>query len=196
MHGRWGIFGGLFDPVHLGHIQLATSLAHEAGLDGVLWVPSASPPHKDRNQPASFHHRVSMLVLAVKSLSNMEISEIELEQELSGYALHTVRALKKRYPKTDFSFIIGADNVSDILNWYQYDQLLSEIDVIAGSRGGVEPVSALVSDSRIRIIEVESLQAASSDIRSLIHAGADSRKLLAFLSQEVYDYVSVNGLYK
>ena len=196
MLGRWGIFGGLFDPVHLGHIHLAASLKQEAGLDGILWVPSASPPHKDRNQPASFYHRVAMLKLATESLPNNLISEIESEQELSGYALHTVEALRKRYPETDFSFIIGADNISDILNWYQYDQLLSEIAVIAGSRGGIMLENADLIDNRIRYYEVEPMRVASSDIRKLIRSNAKPEKLLSFLPKKVYDYVVENNLYQ
>lgn len=195
MRGRWGIFGGLFDPVHRGHIHLASKLMSEAGLDGILWVPSARPPHKDKIQPAPFQDRVEMLRLVTGSLPNMAISEIESELELSGYALHTIRALKKRYPDADFCFIIGADNIKDIPNWYEYDQLLSEIDVVAGSRGGVKPESTDVSDNRIRYFEVEPIQIASNEVRKLIQNGATREELLGLLPEEALDYISTKNLY-
>lgn len=195
MQGRWGIFGGLFDPVHLGHIHLASKLINEAGLDGVLWVPSARPPHKDKAQPVPFETRVEMLRLATESLFNMAISEIESELKLSGYALHTIEALKKRYPDVDFCFIIGADNIKDIPNWYEYDRLLSETTVIAGSRGGVKPSSPDLPDNRIRYFEVEPIQIASSEIRKLIKNGAGREDLLGLLPEEVLDYISTKNLY-
>ena len=195
MIGRWGIFGGLFDPVHNGHIHLVTSLAREAGLDGVLWVPSAKPPHKETDQPASFEDRLAMIRLAIQDLPNMAISEIESEQKLSGYALHTVRALRKRYPALYFCFIIGADNVSDLVNWYQYDQLLSEIEVIAGSRGGVKSESTDLFENRIRYFEIESKEISSSDIRDQIRDGAGLEQLLKVLPADVLEFISSKGLY-
>lgn len=195
MTGRWGIFGGLFDPVHYGHIRLASHLARAAELDGILWVPAAQPPHKDKNQPASFKDRLAMLRLALQDLPNMVISDIEAAAELSGYALDMVRAVKKRYPEPEFCFIMGADNVTDIVNWYHYDQLLSEIDVIAGSRGGVEMGPAGAGDSRLRCFEIEPTEMASSDIRGQIRDGADLEFLLKALPPEVLEFISTKGLY-
>ena len=90
---RWGILGGMFDPVHLGHLSLAENIRTARDLDGVLLVPSYDPPHRSEQPRAPFDDRVAMLELAVGDLPGLEVSNIEALLERPGYTLLTVRAL-------------------------------------------------------------------------------------------------------
>lgn len=196
MQGRWGIFGGLFDPVHNGHLHLARSLLAKADLDCILWVPSATPQHKSASVPVSFEMRVEMLHIALKNESQMCMSEIEREEKLSGYALHTVQALKKRYPTADFSFIIGADNVSDLVNWYHYEQLLDEIPLISGSRGGIIDNTPAEIHGRVKQFAIEPLTIASRDIRERLKNRIELDWVRSSLPPGLLEYIEEHGLYR
>lgn len=196
MSGRWGIFGGLFDPVHIGHLHLAQTLLEQAQLDCLLWVPSATPKHKVADAPVSFEHRVRMIHIAIEGQGRMCLSEIEQEERLSGYAIHTVRALKKRYPTADFSFIIGGDNVSDLVNWYEYEQLLNEIPIISGSRGGIKANTPAQVRDRVTQYEIEPVTIASRDIRKNIKDRQKLDWVKNSLPPGLFEYIEDHRLYR
>ena len=195
--GHWGILGGLFDPVHRGHLVLAEDILAAKDLDGVLFVPAYDPPHKADIQRASFEHRMHMLRLAIGGQPRFRISTIETELTGPGYTLHVVRALKKRFPSTKFCFIIGADNLEDMDNWHRPEQILAEIPVIAGSRPGfTPPLSGLTTGGSVELVTTSKINVASSEIRQRINSGVTEDELSRWVPREVATYILQEGLYR
>ncbi len=133
---KTGLFGGTFDPVHEGHLALARAALARCGLDQVLFIPAARPPHKE--QPgASFEHRVAMLRAALAGSARMDVSCIEAERDSPSYTIDTVRELKKRLGDHEFFFIIGADSLLELHLWYRYRELLEQVPFIVAARPSV-----------------------------------------------------------
>ncbi|MBD3332756.1 nicotinate-nicotinamide nucleotide adenylyltransferase, partial [candidate division GN15 bacterium] len=105
----WAVLGGAFDPIHFGHLNLASGALHNAHLDGVVFVPTYSAAHRAEPMTASFLERLAMTYLACEEYDSFEVSDIESELPEPSYSVHTVQALKKQYPGVYWSFLIGAD---------------------------------------------------------------------------------------
>lgn len=195
--GAWGILGGSFDPVHLGHLNLSSEIRSEAGLDGVLLVPAFRHPLKEACH-ASFEQRVEMLTLAAAGCDYLVVSEIEKEHGLPGYTLSTVRALKKAFPTVVFSFLIGEDNLAELNRWHKPDEILAEVPVLVGVRppgNFTEGANHRWSD-RVRMIETSPLEASSTRVRELTGKGAPSGQLQRLIPEPVRQYIATKGLYQ
>ena len=197
--GNWGILGGAFDPVHLGHTTLASEIADAASLTGVLFVPSYRHPFKTGECGASFEDRVRMLQLATHERESFIVSKIEHEQDLPGYTVDMITALKSRYPETEFSFLIGADNLTELPKWRQPSQLLGAARILVGSRPGFDPRASLEASGlpidRIEVVESRQIDASSTDIRKLLESGAPDEKFADLLCGDVLQYIRTKGLY-
>jgi len=194
--GEWGILGGTFDPVHRGHLNLAAQIQKARALTGILFVPAYQPPHKGSRCYASFDDRLAMLELAIEKEPSWTISRIEAEERLSGRSLHTVRALKRRHPAAHFHLIVGLDNVGQLATWYHPDQLLEEIEILAGTRPDAKPSSEpLFRSSRLQIVDIPPFKCSSSHVRELIRKRVSAAKLAALVGDLVATYILKNKLY-
>jgi nicotinate-nucleotide adenylyltransferase len=192
----WGILGGVFDPIHLGHIHLAREIRIKKNLDGILFVPACRPPHRPAEERAPFADRVAMLRLAVVDHENFEVSAIEEDAGLSGFTLDTVRELRASYPDVSFCFLIGADNLGSFMTWHQWRQLLKEITLLVGSRPGSDP--AIVKDlpeDAVELVDTGLNDVSSTVVRSVIRQGTDIEKLGRLVPRPVAEYVLENKLY-
>lgn len=131
---RIGIFGGTFNPVHLGHLRSAEEVREGQGLDRVLFVPSAHPPHKQAHGLASAAERLAMVRLAVAGNPAFRVSEIEFQRSGRSYSVDTIRALRQRMPRADFAFILGVDAFREIGTWHDHESLFGMCDLIVTSR--------------------------------------------------------------
>jgi len=132
-----GLLGGTFNPVHLGHLQLAEAAIAECSLDQVLFIPAGQPPHKDETEIASFSHRVAMLQIACRQNARFSCSTIEGELPTPSYTIDTLRAIAGKYSEgTDFFFIIGSDAFLEILSWKAYCEVLRSVIFIIAERQG------------------------------------------------------------
>jgi len=191
--GRWGILGGSFDPIHNGHINLANSVCSQKKLDGVLVVPAVKHPNKGRLSEANYSDRVAMLRAALLGMTEFLICEIEAEENLSGYTIDTIRALKKRFPKAKFYFIIGSDNISIIDNWYMAEELKSELQFIAGTRPG--SVNTDKSKLPVELVEIPELDISSSEIRNMIKNDSSFEELTRYVPASAVKYILEKGIY-
>ena len=134
---RLGIMGGTFNPIHYGHLVAADEVREAFALDTVVFVPSASPPHKDPAAIIDPHHRFAMAMLATISHPNFTVSSIEIERAGTSYSVETIAELKERYqePRAAY-FIIGIDAFLDIATWRQPDEVLRSCHMIVTSRPG------------------------------------------------------------
>ncbi len=195
--GAWGILGGSFDPVHLGHLKLASEIRSNADLDGVLLVPAFRHPFKEACH-ASFEQRVEMLRLAAAGYDYLVVSEIEKDHDLPGYTLSTVRALKGAFEAATFSFLIGEDNLAELGGWHKPDEILAEVPILVGVRGSgncAEDADHWWS-GRVRMVETSPLEASSTQVRELIGMNAPFGQLQRLIPEPVREYVAAQGLYQ
>lgn len=126
-----GLFGGTFNPIHKGHLQLAEAARLEYQLDEVLFVPAASPPHKDQRGLVSYDHRAEMVRLACERRSGFSCTLIEQGLPSPTYTVDTVYALQRTFvSKTLLYFLIGVDAFLEIMSWRKYQKVLSEVNFV------------------------------------------------------------------
>lgn len=131
------LFGGTFDPVHLGHIAVARAAAEKFGLGRVYFVPADLPPHKQKRPLTDFQHRFTMLALATADDPRFVASLLDAHTGRPNYSIDTIRRLKTTLKKTDkLYFLIGIDAFKDIATWRQPEELLAEVEFIVVSRPG------------------------------------------------------------
>ncbi len=122
---RIGIFGGTFDPPHLGHLILAEDAREQLGLDQVLWVLTPYPPHKTKQRISPLHDRMSMVLLAISGNAKFNLSRVDIDRPPPHYAVDTVAMLREKKPKDEFFYLMGADSLSDLLTWHEPEKFVS-----------------------------------------------------------------------
>lgn len=135
---RIGVYGGTFDPVHLGHVQLAKQAINDLGLSRLLFVPAASPPHKMADI-TDIKHRIAMLELVCKTYDNLQCCDIERHLPKPSYTVDTLRALRGRFTAGDeFVFVMGVDAFLDLKTWKEYSSVLAMVDIAVSPRVGYD----------------------------------------------------------
>jgi nicotinate-nucleotide adenylyltransferase len=196
--GHWGILGGAFDPVHNGHLTLASEIRNARQLDGVLLVPTFRHPTKGQTCRASFEDRFKMLKLAVSAYSWLQLSPIEKQPTpLSGYTLDTVLALKAAYSGATFYFIVGADNLGEMESWYKPEEVLAQARLLVGSRPNFDQklLNSFPAD-RIEIIRTSLVDASSTEIRKLFASEPGAAHAVTLVPESVVQYITDKGLYR
>ena len=146
------IFGGSFNPVHLGHLIIAECCLEQARLDRVLFMPAATPPHKQNSLLAHCEDRIEMLRLALASHDKLEISLNECERGGISYTVDTVNDLIAQHPKDHFSLILGPDALADLPSWKKPQEILSAITILAIERRGVDDIEKTLQEPRLRAL--------------------------------------------
>ena len=142
---RLGLFGGTFNPIHLGHLRAAIEVQEAFGLEKILLIPSARPPHKQADQVASAGDRLEMVRLAVQGEPLLEASDVELARPGPSYTIETLRYFQDRFgPESQVFFVVGQDAFSEIATWKSYQALFSiaHFVVMARSRRQAEQLGA------------------------------------------------------
>lgn len=135
MRRFYGIFGGTFDPIHNGHIETVSSVTDSCLLQGVRFIPSFIPPHRD--QPgASAQHRLAMTRLGIGDDARFCADSRELERETTSYTFDTVKSLQREYPTHDYCFILGIDALLGVESWYRWQALLDAVHLLVMARPG------------------------------------------------------------
>lgn len=193
-----GIFGGSFNPPHVGHIQSAVYAAEQLGLDRLLLVPAWQTPGK--NMPdASPEQRLAMLRLAVRGQEKLTVSDLELRQEQECYTCDTVRTVQARYPGAEIYLLLGTDMFLKFRQWRHAPELLRTVTLAALRRGDKKETSALEGEAKILterggkalLLDNPVLPISSTQVRRLLafQAGAD------FLNPGVYEFIRQEKLY-
>ena len=167
---RIGIFGGSFDPVHLGHLLVAQAALEELGLNRLFFVPAARSPFKPDSAPALGSIRIMLLRLALAGQSWSEVDEQEIRRPGISYTVDTLRDYAKRYPTAELFYLIGADNAAALPQWREATELakLAEFVVIPRPGDTTVPVPA---PFRGRTLQGWPLGVSSSEIRTRVKAG-------------------------
>ncbi|MFH2036509.1 MAG: nicotinate (nicotinamide) nucleotide adenylyltransferase [Candidatus Zixiibacteriota bacterium] len=188
--GSWGIMGGAFDPIHRGHLKLAEQAFNEFNLDGVLFVVSFDPPH--RNKPiASFDNRLKMAGLALEKYDNFILSDIEKEISTPNFTINMINALKFKYPRVNWYLILGEDNLAIFDIWYKPEEIIRQVKVVVGNRPG-SAIEKSKWDNKITRFEMTPIDISSTEIRRRIKAGEPVDNMV---TDEVAEYIKLERLY-
>jgi nicotinate-nucleotide adenylyltransferase len=199
-HERLGIFGGTFDPPHIGHLSLAAEACQQLGFDRLFWMLTPTSPLKRDQYITPVEHRLSMLKLAIAGNPDFELSRIELDHPGPYYTVDTMRRFADRYPSAELILVIGGDSLHDLPRWHQPSDMVAachEIGVVRRPGDSVD-LSALErhvpgTQSKIRFVDAPLLDISSRDIRRRIRERLSFRY---FLSPGVYEYIQKNNLYR
>jgi nicotinate-nucleotide adenylyltransferase len=194
-----GIFGGTFDPPHLGHLILAAEARAQLGLERLLWVLTPDPPHKQDQSIAPLQHRLEMVKLAIANDPQFEISSVEMTRPGPHYALDTVHILAEQNPEVNLAYLMGGDSLNDLPHWHRPADFVSACHLIGVMRrpGDTVELAALEKSlpglrSKVRFVEAPLLNIAAREIRKRI---AEGRPFRYFLPERVYEYIDEHGLY-
>lgn len=196
---RIGIYGGTFNPPHIGHMRAAAHAAEMLKLDRLLLIPNGSAPHKIVADGASGEQRLQMLQLSARGLKMAEVSDIELKREGKSYTADTIAQLRELYPEDELVLMMGTDMFLSFLTWYQPEQIMENASLAVFYRGEKNEQAAIADQkeklegmgAKITLVANPVTAISSTDLRRmLIFRCADP-----FLCPGVGDYIREHGLY-
>ncbi|HEY9152530.1 MAG TPA: nicotinate-nucleotide adenylyltransferase [Anaerolineales bacterium] len=200
MRERIGIFGGTFDPPHLGHLILASEAHIQLKLTRLLWVLTPVPPHKLNRPISSLDDRLAMVKLALKDESAFELSTIEIQRPGPHYTLDTIHVFSEQYPSADLILLLGGDSLRDLPTWHRPAELVAACHQIGVMRrpGDSIDMDALEKKipglkDKVKFVEAPLLEIASSEIRRRAAHGLPFRY---YVLPAVYQYIRKKSLYK
>jgi nicotinate-nucleotide adenylyltransferase len=217
MTERIGLFGGTFDPIHLGHLRAAREILERFALDRILFVPSFIPPHKERKGMAPARDRLRMVELACAGEPRFAASSIEVDAGGRSYSILTLERIRGLYPGARVFFILGADAFLEIGTWREHKRVLDESLFIVMTRPGArledaaevvgEPLQkriraiaegetvdeATFGDHRIFLVPIRALDVSSTEVRRRVGAG---ETIAGLVPEIVGDYIRFHGLYR
>lgn len=190
---RIGVFGGTFDPVHIGHLVVAERVRQDQVLDKILFVPCAIPPHKLDEEISTDRHRLEMLRLAVGGNPGFEVSDIELKRGGVSYTVDTLRELHERSPHAELFLLVGADNIREFHTWREPLRIAALATILVLTRPGYVPsFDRDMPRDRIEVCEVPEIGVSATEIRRRICDGRGCRYLVP---DAVIGYIADHGLY-
>lgn len=189
-----GIFGGAFNPPHLGHLIVAEVVREHLHLDKVFFVPSADPPHRRDVGRATAETRLEMVKLAIQRNPAFEVSDVELHRPGKSYTIDTITAFEALYPRARLHLLIGSDNVVEFHTWKSPREIIAKCDLIVFPRSGF-PFSDVKNEfaKAAQIVSVPSIGISASDIRRKVKMG---RSIRYMVPPAVEDYIVRHRLYR
>jgi nicotinate-nucleotide adenylyltransferase len=197
---RIGLLGGTFNPPHLGHLLLAQEAHDQLGLDRVVFVPVAVPPHKEADGDPGAAARVELCRRAVGGDDRFDVSTLEVERGGASYTVDTLREIHATSPGDELSFIVGGDMASSLPTWREPADVLRLARLAVAERDGVRRADILDRLSslpgaaeRVDFFDLPRVDVSSSLVRRRIAAGHPIRYLVP---DSVAEYITANGLYR
>lgn len=182
MSKKIGFLLGSFDPVHIGHLYMATEALNLNLVDKVIFVPAFQNPWKEKS--VDFWHRCSMLSSAVAHIPNCSVSEVEKLLNPPYYSYNTLKVLKEQYPNDELYLIVGADVASEIKNWYRGEWILNNYKLLIVRRNGY------LYDGHIDI--QRTINISSTDLRNMYRNG---KQVYPLVPQEIDNYIKKYKIY-
>ncbi len=200
MAERIGVFGGSFNPIHMGHLVIAEEARQVFRLSHVIFIPTGDTPGKILRGDITKQNRYDMVKLAISGNDRFRVSDIEIKREGPSYTVDTIHELKKIYPAgTEFYFIAGTDAIADLPTWKYNDELLASCDFICTSRAGSEErvKSAMryfgeIGEKKIHFLRTPELEISSTALRRLLR---EARSVRYLIPDAVIEYIRAHHLY-
>lgn len=203
---RLGVYGGTFNPIHRGHVQLVKEWIKRLQLDQLLLIPTATPPHKQAHDLASAEDRLAMCRLAVRDIPKAKVDDLEIRRSGASYTVDTLRLLRERFPQTELFLLMGEDMLLTLPEWREAEQLMKLATIAAAPRS--KRLNEITAQQRtleeqygakVLIEEIPFMNISSTRVRELIRAqnsGAGTQEELAsLLPSAVKDYIQAHGIY-
>ncbi len=189
-----GVIGGTFDPVHLGHLVIAEEARCHFGLDKLMFMLSAHPPHKDESQISRAEIRLEMLKRAIADNPYFEISDLELARSGKSYTVDTVKDLKDRFgSETEIYFIMGTDSLLDMDHWKEPNRIFELLKVVVAERPGFRLAKAKPEFAQhIVTLDVPVIGVSSTEIRNRV---AEGRSIRYLVPESVIEFIEEERLY-
>lgn len=196
---RIGLMGGSFNPIHIGHVNMARAALAGGYVSRVIFLPSGNPPHKHAGL-ADKEDRYRMTRLAIKGEANMSVSREEIDREGVIYTVDTLARLKKTLPQAQMEYLIGADTVHQLRTWRRIDEVIRLCGFLVMMRPGEDEAETLAAmrawrarGARMTLMAGRLEDVSSSEIRARLLAGDNAKELLP---QAVADYIHAHRLYE
>lgn len=186
------IFGGTFNPFHIGHYEMLEALCSLSFIDKVFVMPDKIPPHKSFDEAIDDIHRQNMCRLACDDFQKAELCLVEFERDGKSYTIDTVKLLKEKYPNDNFYIAIGGDMLSTLDTWYNWQELIKAVPFIAFSREGLDDFDAALNrltnnGANIIVVDSNITNISSTRLRQKIEQN--------LLPEKIYDYIVQKGIY-
>ena len=189
---RRGILGGTFNPPHIAHLIVAQEVQEAMDLDEVVLIPTSLHAFKGE-AIATPRHRAAMTELAVAGDPRLAVNRIEIERGGVSYTVDTLRALRERQPETDWTLILGRDNLEELAQWREADALPDLASVVVTTRAGLAAPGRLPFGGRCTLVDVPSLEVSSTAIRERVARG---RSIRYWVPPAVEAYIREHDLYR
>jgi nicotinate-nucleotide adenylyltransferase len=196
---RLGVFGGTFDPPHIGHLILADEARHQLNLSKVLWVLTPDPPHKEDARITPWQVRLKLLQAAIVNNVSFVTSEVDIDRPPPHYAYDTVRILKEQHPNAEIVYLMGGDSLHDLPTWKNPKNFLEECDQVGVMRRPADGVDLSILENylpgvteKVRFVDAPLLEISGSEIR---HRMPLHEPIRYYLPEAVYQLILENGLY-
>lgn len=193
-----GLFGGTFNPIHNGHLNLLRQVQAEMQFDELLLIPSHIPPHKAASDLAPGDDRLEMLRLAIEDMPEAGVCDIEIHNSGKSYTIDTLKKLRQIFPTAEFYFIVGTDMLLTFDEWKQWREILKLTYLVASGRDAGEyerlwEKAQKLNKDRIIVLKTHPFPLSSTQIRQKVKAGEDVSQLLP---PKVLRYIKQKGLYR
>jgi len=197
---RVGVFGGTFDPIHVGHLVSAEEVRVKLKLERVVFVPARLPPHKLDQVVSPVDHRLAMIELAIASNPHFAVSRVDIDRSGPSYTVDTIELLRDEWgPSVEIYFIMGSDSLLDILTWHNPQELIRLCRFAVVSRPGyqvdLDELDALLPGvaSRVQMLNAPELAISATDIQRRVRKGLSIKYQVP---EAVEDYIYQHKLYQ
>lgn len=192
---RVGVMGGTFDPIHHGHLVAASEAAHRFGLDEVVFVPTGEPWQKAGRKISPAEDRYLMTVIATASNPRFTVSRVDIDRAGPTYTIDTLRDVRGDYPDADLYFITGADALSSIMSWHDWEDMFALAEFVGVTRPGYELTEDMLPadiQERVHLLDIPAMAISSTDCRERAAAG---RPVWYLVPDGVVQYIAKHRLY-
>lgn len=186
---KLGLFGGTFDPPHLGHVLAAMDAAEALALDQLIWVPAATQPLKAGVPSADAEHRLAMTRLAAALDPRFSVEALEVKRGGLSFTIDTVRAFRERQPAAALFLLLGADAAASLPKWRDPEGIRAMAEIVVLTRGG----DGLMLPAGVRTVATRRVDISATEIRERVRVG---RSIRGFVPDAVAAYIAAHGLYR
>lgn len=188
-----GLYFGSFNPIHIGHLAIANYIVEFSDIEQLWFVVSPQNPFKKKSTLLDDYQRLELVNIAIDKDLRFKASNIEFNLPKPSYTINTLKYLEEKHPNFQFSLIMGADNLTNLHKWKNFEQIISNYSIYVYPRPGIEITENFKENENIVIVDSPIMDISSSFIREAIKKG---KQINYYLPYKVYDYISEMHFYE